>query len=60
VNGVKKIELVELDAAAAGLLGADPHEIEYLGLASETFSAWDENTFKEALGRGFKLFTLGR
>jgi hypothetical protein len=60
MRDVKKNDPVELDAVVAGLLGADPYDIEYLGLASETFSAWDENVVKESFNNYSQSFTNGK
>jgi len=49
VKDLGKIDPVEFDTVVVGLLGSDPHDIEYLGLVSETLNAWDENAVRGAI-----------
>jgi hypothetical protein len=60
VRDVRKNHPDELDAVAAWLQGADPREIGYLRLASETFSAWDENAVSKAIEFYSQVFANGR
>lgn len=49
VRDLGKIDPVGFDTVVVGLLSSDPHDIEYLGMVSETLNAWDENAVRGAI-----------
>ncbi len=47
---------LELDAVVAALLGSDPHSVEYLRLAAETFGGWSEESVSRGLESGIRIY----
>jgi uncharacterized protein (DUF362 family) len=46
---------LELDAVMAALLGVDPHSVDYLKMAAETFGAWPEASVRQGQESGISI-----